>query len=129
MTNSLVFAPGIWLVLSVSLPVSYLEEIRSAERFSSCTCLSFRKDRVVIIEKGVRHPFVILHDEVVTGTQQNLTAYSLRTNAEDSQISEETDLNLPVLPSTLSSFKLKKMKVLSNFRNFNGLIPQLDEYF
>ena len=66
---------------------TYSVDFGSADRFSSCTCLSFRKYRVlckhffIIIEKGVRqfsdvsplyrtHPFVILDDEVVTGTQQ-----------------------------------------------------------
>ena len=119
---------------------TYSVDFGSADRFSSCTCLSFRKYRVlckhffIIIEKGVRqfsdvsplyrtHPFVILDDEVVTGTQQNMAVPSPRASdffeiddAEDTQISEETDITLPVLPSKLSSFKLKKMKVLSNIK-------------
>ena len=66
---------------------------------------------------------MILDDELVTGTQQNLAVSSPRASGfleahdvEDEQISEETDVNLPELPSKLSSFKLKKMNVLSNLK-------------
>ena len=114
----------------------------SPDTFCSCSCPSFRKNRVLckhffaIIEKGLKifedvsilyrsHPFIVLDEHLFNGSSLHPTMEMFNdphpsnndTEEEiDTVIEDESDQPLANLPIRGSQFKLTKMKLLSKIK-------------
>ena len=131
---------------------TYRVDFGSNDRFCSCTCLSFRRKRVLckhfflVIENGYRsftdvsqmyrnHPFIILDEELSQGMNDSLNTAGFtqlppegikgikeHVSSDEWQQEDPENISLEVtssyapLPSRGSSFKLKKMNLLSNIK-------------
>ena len=131
---------------------TYRVDFGSNDRFCSCTCLSFRRKRVLckhfflVIENGYRsftdvsqmyrnHPFIILDEELFQGMNDSLNTTGstqlvregikcIKEHVRSDEWRQEDRENMSLevtssyapLPSRGSSFKLKKMNLLSNIK-------------